>query len=287
MHPAHRRLDGLSLQQLTAPRAGGRRSVSWRSTPGRPVTARWWRAGCSIAWRAPRRPVARCQSTLMHRFASVQCPLEGTLILGGSARRTSLAEKLSVSIAPVHLRARDLARFERIGQVSPISPRSNRAAAPLGAPRTAAQGHGARFSRDFPSRARRSALRGEIAPRAGRAGHAAWSLGSRARAMGGASNGRPRWPRIVAMVSGSVMSATILRRPPQGHARTSSRYTRRSSEAQDRPKHEPRLGERGEHGGRTTIAYVEVRVEAVADAPPSQPPPRVRGCDLAVRVELS
>jgi hypothetical protein len=42
--------------------------------------------------------------------------------------------------------------------------------------------------------------------------------GLRARAMGGATVGRPRWARMVSMRAGSSTSAMIRRRPPQGQA---------------------------------------------------------------------
>src|SRR5882724_11238398 len=57
-------------------------------------------------------------------------------------------------------------------------------------------------------------------------------LGDLARAMGGGSDGRRRLSRIARAGSSSRMSATNFRRPPHGHARVSTSWTRFRSSAQ-------------------------------------------------------
>jgi hypothetical protein len=58
------------------------------------------------------------------------------------------------------------------------------------------------------------------------------SSGERGPAMGGGAVGRWSVMRIATTTSGSVMSAMTRRRPPHGHAKASTSWTRLSSVAQ-------------------------------------------------------
>ena len=61
--------------------------------------------------------------------------------------------------------------------------------------------------------------------------HAKSNAGLRARASGGASVGNLRCARMASITLLSEMSATIVRRPPQGQAKTSTKWMRRRSDA--------------------------------------------------------